>query len=225
MDREIKTTEMHCGGGAVRIIDSGFPKLTQPTLLGKRREVTEKHDKIRSYLLSEPRGHSDLYGVVPCDSELEEADLGVLLMHNAGMGIMCGHAIMAVARYAVDKGIVKRAHDPSGTSVNIHCPCGLVKTTVLPDNSVTFISVPSFVAISGLDLRLSSGRQVKVDIVFGGTFYALLDSTQLGIHISEEPICQLTQLGEEIKNLVNSTQKTAPSRVRRFVHLWRYANS
>jgi len=40
---------------------------------------------------------------------------------------------------------------------------------------------------------------IQVDIVFGGTFYALLDSTQLGIHISEEPICQLTQLGEEIK--------------------------
>lgn len=70
--------------------------------------------------------------------------------------------LFLLRRYAVDKGIVKRAHDPSGTLVNIHCPCGLVKTTVLPDNSVTFISVPSFVAISGLDLRLSSGRQVKV---------------------------------------------------------------
>ena len=34
---EISTTEMHTGGGAVRIIEKGFPHLTASTLLGKRR--------------------------------------------------------------------------------------------------------------------------------------------------------------------------------------------
>ena len=41
---------------------------------------------------------------------------------------MCGHAILALGRYAIDEGLVAKTEPV--TVVNIECPCGLVKAEV-----------------------------------------------------------------------------------------------
>ena len=35
-------------------------------------------------LMSEPRGHADMYGALLVESDLPEADMAVLFMHNEG---------------------------------------------------------------------------------------------------------------------------------------------
>ena len=35
-------------------------------------------------LMSEPRGHADMYGALLMESDLPEADMAVLFMHNEG---------------------------------------------------------------------------------------------------------------------------------------------
>ena len=65
---------------------------------------------------------------------------------------MCGHAVIALGRYAIDCGLVKGV-EPE-TIVNIQCPCGLVKAHVQvtaggKTGKVRFHSVPAFAFATG----------------------------------------------------------------------------
>ena len=63
---------------------TGYPPIEGRTLLEKRRYVREKLDHLRTMIMREPRGHFDMYGALLVDSDLPEADLAVLFMHNEG---------------------------------------------------------------------------------------------------------------------------------------------
>jgi proline racemase len=134
----ISTVEMHTGGEPTRIIVDGWPKLSGKTLLDKRRAAKERFDHLRRGLMLEPRGHDGMYGALLVEPDHPEADLAVLFMHNEGYSTMCGHATIALARWAIESGRVK------GPIVRLQCPCGLVVATVAADGGVRFESVPSF---------------------------------------------------------------------------------
>src|SRR5215471_17954622 len=98
----IETVEMHTGGEPVRIVVAGYPPIEGVTLLAKRRQARERLDAFRRLLMFEPRGHFDMYGVIPLAPDPPKpgeppADLAVLFMHNEGYSTMCGHAVFAFA--------------------------------------------------------------------------------------------------------------------------------
>src|SRR5215472_14978806 len=136
--------DMHTGGEPVRIVRSGYPPVVGATILDKRRYARDHLDHLRRFLMFEPRGHADMYGALLVEPSLPEADLAVLFLHNAGYSTMCGHAVIALGRYAVDSGLVKKT-EPL-TPVGIECPCGLVRASVEVwegrSGRVTFESVP-----------------------------------------------------------------------------------
>jgi trans-L-3-hydroxyproline dehydratase len=101
---EITIVDMHTGGEALRIITAGYPEIKGETILAKRQYVTENLDYIRKLLMREPRGHSEMFGALLVTPDHEQADLAVLFMHNGGYSVMCGHGVIALARYAVDSG-------------------------------------------------------------------------------------------------------------------------
>ena len=144
----IHTTEMHCSGEPLRIVESGYPDIQGEAILEKRRYCKEKLDHLRKQLMWEPRGHYDMYGAIKVQPDHPDADLAVLFMHNEGYSTMCGHAIMCLGRYVVDRGLQKSELKIPVTPVNIQCPCGLVKALVECDESKTnmvhFQSVPAF---------------------------------------------------------------------------------
>ncbi len=148
----LSVVDMHTGGEPLRIILSGYPEVKGDTILAKRRYVREHLDHLRKVLMFEPRGHYDMYGALLVRSELAEADLGVLFMHNEGYSTMCGHAVIALGRFAVDYGLIKEPTSPE-TQINIHCPCGLVKAFTEYSNgktgAVRFHSVPAFAFATG----------------------------------------------------------------------------
>ena len=137
---------MHTGGEPVRIVTGGYPAIPRGTILEKRAWVRDNLDHLRQMLIFEPRGHYDMYGALLVEPDLPGADLAVLFMHNEGYSTMCGHAVIALGRYAVDQGLVA-AQEPL-TTVNIECPCGLVVASVeverWPAGAVSFESVPAF---------------------------------------------------------------------------------
>ena len=76
----IETTDMHTGGEPVRIVTAGYPDIPGATILDKRRHARAHLDHLRRFLLFEPRGHADMYGVLPVEPDHPEADLAVLFM-------------------------------------------------------------------------------------------------------------------------------------------------
>tara|TARA_R110000787_G_scaffold43688_8_gene107123 strand:+ start:10838 stop:11815 length:978 start_codon:yes stop_codon:yes gene_type:complete len=176
---------MHTGGEPLRIITDGVPVPEGRTLLEKRAYMRDKADQYRRFLMFEPRGHKDMYGALLVPPDHPEADLAVIFMHNEGYSTMCGHAIMALGRYALDFGlVVKEANE---TTVRIQCPCGLVTAKVETREGVTgqvrFESVPAFAYKLGQFVETREYGPVEVDIGYGGAFYGILNAASFGLNV------------------------------------------
>ena len=192
----LSTVEMHTGGEPTRIIVDGWPAFEARTLLGTRREAREKFDHLRRGLMLEPRGHDGMYGALLVEPDRPEADLAVLFMHNEGFSTMCGHATIALARWAVESGRVKR--QLGETIVRLQCPCGLVVARVASDGFVRFESVPSFAYALDRIAPTATWGPVAVDIAYGGAFYAVLEADSIGLDLRRSPMRLIADAGEEI---------------------------
>ncbi len=196
----IETVEMHTAGEPTRIVVAGYPKLTGATLLDKRREARAAHDAVRKRLMFEPRGHPDMYGAVLVEPDHPEADLAVLFLHNEGYSTMCGHAVIALGRFAVDRGLVS-AQSPQ-TTVNIQCPCGLVRAHVAIEegraDAVRFESVPAFAFARDRVVQTATWGPVPLDIGYGGAFYAVLAADTIGLDVRASSVRDLADAGAEI---------------------------
>ncbi len=189
----ITTTEMHTGGEPVRIVTGGFPDIRGRTLLEKRAYVRENLDHLRRLLMFEPRGHQDMYGVLPVEPDHPDADLAVLFMHNEGYSTMCGHATIAMGRWAVDRGIVSTREPVTG--FGLQCPCGLVKVNTDVREGKTgaarFESVPSFAYALQTPLDVPGLGSVTIDIGYGGAFYAFAPASAFGLDVRESGMSEL----------------------------------
>jgi trans-L-3-hydroxyproline dehydratase len=209
-DGEIETVEMHTGGEPVRIVVSGYPSIPGATILDKRRYARERLDHLRKLLIYEPRGHFDMYGVIPVEPDLPGADLAVLFIHNEGYSTMCGHATIALGRYAVDHGLVEPKTPV--TELAIQCPCGLVRVKVdvtetekgLVSGAVSFESVPSFALALDQELEVPGLGKVRFDIAYGGAFYALVDAASLGLDLERSPLAQLVETADRITKTLST---------------------
>jgi trans-L-3-hydroxyproline dehydratase len=192
----LSTVEMHTGGEPTRIVVDGWPRFEGRTLLDKRREAKAHHDHLRRGLMLEPRGHDGMYGALLVEPDHPGADLAVLFMHNEGWSTMCGHATIALARWAVESGRVQ------GPTVRLQCPCGLVIANVEADGWVRFESVPSFAyALDRIAPTVTWGP-VTVDIAYGGAFYALVPADSIGLDLHRSPMRALVDAGDEIAQAV-----------------------
>ena len=195
-----RTLDMHTAGEPVRIVTDGYPALPGATILEKRRYAQAKLDHIRRRLMLEPRGHADMYGVIPVAPSHPEADLAVLFTHNSGYSTMCGHATIAIGRWAVEHKLVPVKRPL--TTFNLECPCGVVRVTVevgeTGTGAVAFESVPAFASHLDLSIATQSFGRVGLDISFGGAFYAILPASRIGLSMHETPLETLIHAGREI---------------------------
>ncbi len=137
----------------------------------------------------EPRGHAEMYGalVVPA---APPAAFGVLFMHHSGFSTMCGHATIALGRWAVASGRVP-LHDGRADFI-MECPCGPVAVHVADDGArVAFDSVPAFAAELDTSIELPGAGRILCDIGYGGAFYAILPASRVGLDLHTAPVGQL----------------------------------
>lgn len=186
----LTVVDMHTGGEPLRIIAGGYPDIPKGTILEKRAYVRENLDHLRKLLIFEPRGHYDMYGALLVEPDLPGADLAVLFMHNEGYSTMCGHAIIALGRYAVDEGLV--AKQEPVTTVNIEAPCGLVVASIEvrdgKTGAVSFESVPAFLFARDQKIELAGYGKIGFDVAYGGAFYALADCHQFGLEFGSSRV-------------------------------------
>lgn len=200
----VNTIDMHTGGEPLRVILSGLPPLSGNSILEKRRYMKENHDKYRKLLMFEPRGHKDMYGCILLPPDKSNSDLGVLFLHNEGYSTMCGHAVIAITKLAVEMKWIE--HNGSEAFLTLDAPCGQVKCKAeIKENRVvasSFEGVPSFVV--GLDIPISSSTlgKITIDLAYGGAFYAYVNADKYKIDLGAHNVSELIRLGMEIKNSV-----------------------
>lgn len=205
--RTLQVVDLHTAAEPVRIVEHGYPELRGATILEKRRDALERFDDLRRMLMLEPRGHAGMYGVIPTAPCHPDADLAVLFTHQEGYSTMCGHATIAIGRWAVDTGRV--AMVDGRARFGLEAPCGVVRVEVeaAADGEaplVAFESVNSFA--SHLDQRVDvpGFGSVGFDIAFGGAYYAILPASRIGLSLMGTPLAELVAAGVAITNAVRA---------------------
>lgn len=205
----ITVVDAHAEGEPLRVIAHGYPPLPGATILEKRR-AARRADHLRTALMWEPRGHADMYGCIVTDPVTPGSDFGVLFLHNEGYSTMCGHGIIAVSTVAVQTGMVDAANTAS-VPLKIDTPAGLVTSRVRmrADGvaSVSFDNVPSFVVAMNQRIAVPTLGSVRYDLAFGGAFYAMVDSYQLGLENTPGSLTELIQAGRLIKSAISKARE------------------
>jgi proline racemase len=126
---------------------------------------------------------------------------------------MCGHGIIAVTTIAVERGLLRLAGTEvpaddggSGETIVFDTPAGTVHATarVVGNaerrrvDSVAFANVPSFVYSAGHAVKIG-GRELRVDVAFGGAFYAIVDTEAIGVPLDGRRLPDLRRIASEIK--------------------------
>ena len=210
--RAIEVLDYHTAGEPFRIVVSGYPELPGRTILERRRAALEHHDELRKMLMWEPRGHADMYGGILVPPDHADAQVGVLFMHNEGYSTMCGHGTIALATALVESGAIP-CTGPE-TPIGIDAPCGLVRATAHVDASelaaaraadrtprvreVRFENVPSFAAALDVPLDVPGFGRVRIDVGYGGAFYALISAAALGLEMRAENAAAIAAAGRAI---------------------------
>ncbi len=207
MNAVVDVLDMHTGGEPVRIIRSGLPPVVGATILEKRAYARGRLDEWRRFLMFEPRGHYDMYGAWLVEPTLPGADLAVLFLHNEGYSTMCGHAVVALGRYAVDHGLVAKVEPV--TRVGIECPCGLVEAAVeVRDGragAVSFVSVPAFALALDHRVDVPGLGTVTCDVSYGGAFYALVAAPDVGLTLGQSRVRDLVDAATAISAAVRDS--------------------
>jgi trans-L-3-hydroxyproline dehydratase len=155
----------------------------------------------------EPRGHADMYGVIPVEPDLPDVDLAVLFMHNEGYSTMCGHGIIGVTTVVLETGILPAA-EPE-TVVRIDTPAGLITARARVEDgrvpSVAFTNVPSFVFHRDRIVQVPEIGAVRYDVAFGGAFYAFVEAADVGVSLGLESFRQLIEKGTAVKRAVTES--------------------
>lgn len=74
--------------------------------------------------------------------------------------------------------------------------------------SVAFANVPSFVLAGGLAVKIGN-RQIRVDVAFGGEFYAIVDAEAVGLSLDAAHLPELRRAGADIIRAVEAVQEFA----------------
>lgn len=199
-----RTVDLHAAGEPLRIVTEGFPELRGRTMLERRQDARARCDGLRRILMWEPRGHADMYGCLVTPPATDDADFGVLFMHNEGWSTMCGHGVIAVTTAAIELGWVA-AQEPE-TTVRIDAPAGRITAVAHLEvghvRAVRFRNVPSFVLALDQAVDVPGIGRVRYDLAFGGAFYAYVDAADVGLRCAPEEVEALIVAGRAIKHAV-----------------------
>ena len=142
----------------------------------RRQHFLAEFDWIRKGLMFEPRGHDMMSGSIlypPCDPS---NDVGVLFIETSGCLPMCGHGTIGTVTIAIEEGLVIPKTEGA---LKLETPAGLVKVAYKKSGdkvtSVKLTNVKSYLAAREILVDCPDLGTLKVDVAYGGNFYAIVD--------------------------------------------------
>ncbi len=176
--------DAHTCGNPVRVVAGGGPFLQGANMMEKRLHFLKEYDWIRKGLMFEPRGHDMMSGSILYPPHEEQNDAGVLFIETSGCLPMCGHGTIGTVTIAIEEGLII---PKTPGKLRLETPAGLVLIEYKQDSSTTFrakvksvklTNVKSFLAAEGLEVECPDLGPIKVDVAYGGNFYAIVDPQQ-----------------------------------------------
>lgn len=194
---EIPYLDMHVSCEPLRLLTEPFTDLQGSTMFEKRESFKTRYDGLRRLVLCEPRGHSDNYGAVITPPLRPDSSFGILFMYSSGMSPMCGHGTIAVARAAVELGLVKVCEGRNKFLIDV--PASQICCIVdVKDGEVIrsgFENDVSFTYALDKTIDVEGLGTVPVEIGYGGAFMVFVKDTALGIDLERDSVSRLVDIG------------------------------
>jgi proline racemase len=203
--RRIRTIDAHTAGEPLRVVVGGVEPVPGADMLARRRWAQRELEDLRRALMWEPRGHADMYGALPTTPVTPDGDLGGLFLHNAGWSTMCGHGVIALATVAAECGWPAARGDGV---LRLDTPAGRVNARVERDGprarAVRFENVASFALALDLAIDVAGCGRLRVDVAFGGAFYAFADAAALGVRLDGRDTAAVRAAGRAVSAAVGA---------------------
>ena len=169
----------HTCGNPVRLVAGGGPQLDGATMVERRAHFIAEHDWIRTGLMFEPRGHDMMSGAILYPPTRDDCDIAILFIETTGCLPMCGHGTIGTVTFALEHGLVRPRQEGV---LNLDTPAGKVVARYRMEagyvEEVRLTNVPAFLHAEGLEVECPVLGPLKVDVAYGGNFYAIVEPQQ-----------------------------------------------
>jgi proline racemase len=198
--RSITVIGCHAGGEVGNVVVAGVD-VPAGTTVREQMEALRADDRLRRFLLREPRGSVATHANLIVPATRDDCAYGYVIMEPTEYPLMSGSNTICVATVLLETGLVEmrepesllRLEAPAGV-IEVRCACrdGRVE-------SVELTNVPSFATHVDAAVEVAGVGTLKVDVAFGGMWYAIADASALGFELVPGEARDLCTVGEVIR--------------------------
>ena len=200
----IHVISAHAEGEVGDVIYKGVDPTPGDTIWDMRNWVASD-DKLRRFMLNEPRGGVFRHVNLLVPPKNKNADAAFIIMGPADTPPMSGSNTMCVATVLLEQGLVPMRQPY--TNLILEVPAGLVKVSARCENKkvkrVYIENVASFVDKRNVPLEVEGMGTLNVSTAYGGDSFVIVDSQSLGISLTADEGRELVETGIRITNAAN----------------------
>lgn len=204
MKKRFFCIDAHTCGNPVRLVAGGGPQLIGANMSEKRQHFLREFDWIRKGLMFEPRGHDMMSGSILYPPSDPANDIGVLYIETSGCLPMCGHGTIGTVTIMIEEGLVT---PKTPGKLRLETPAGLVLIDYVQEGqevkSVKLTNVPAYLAATDLDVECSGLGKLKVDVSFGGNYYAIVEPQENYTDLADYSALDIIAWSREIRFRMN----------------------
>jgi 4-hydroxyproline epimerase len=196
--------DAHTCGNPVRLVAGGGPVLKGNNMSEKRDHFLAEFDWIRTGLMFEPRGHDMMSGSILYPPHDPANDVGVLFIETSGCLPMCGHGTIGTITIAIEEGLIT---PKIPGIVRMEAPAGLVLIEYKQEGkkvkNVKLTNVASYLAATDLIVECPDLGPLKVDVSYGGNYYAIVEVQENFSGLEHYTASQLIGWARELRKRIN----------------------
>ncbi len=199
----------HCEGEVGNVVIGGVGEVPGDSMAAKSAYLERHMDHIRRTLLFEPRGAPYHAANIVFPSKHPEADFGFVLLQVSKYSWMSGNNLICVATVLLERGLVPMT-EPY-TVFKLEAPAGLIEVTAQcvdgKVKDVEFRNVPCFVSVSEQLIDVPEVGAIRVDIAYGGVFYAIVSAAELGFGLELGEAPEICRIGKAIRSACQAQRR------------------
>lgn len=198
--KTVTMVEAHAEGEVGRVVTGGVLAVPGATMAEKLLWMNGPGDGLRKFLVFEPRGAAAMSTLLICPSTRPDADVGFLILQGDKTHAMSGSNSICLTTVLLETGMIPMT-EPE-TIVRIDTASGLVTARAACRDGkceqVTLTMTPSYAHELDANVEVPGLGNVRLDIGYGGIFYALVDAAGLGLAIRPDMARRLVEAGSAI---------------------------
>jgi len=190
------------------LVAGGGPVLEGKNMSEKRQHFLKAYDWIRKGLMFEPRGHDMMSGSILYPPHDPQNDVAVLFIETSGCLPMCGHGTIGTITIALEEGLIQ---PKKPGFIRMEAPAGLVLIEYRQEGkrikSVKLTNVPAYLAAENVEVECPDLGKLRVDVSYGGNFYAIVDLQENFKGLEHYTADQLISWSRVMRKRINETNQ------------------